>query len=246
MLVLMLPACRAEPTTTSRHHHQLPAPCPSLAPHVPALPAASPPPLTPLTPPTGSPPWAGIDTENLTVLAPPLTQDLIGPGNIETDGDTSLEAWLIAVIVGVVLLMVPVPTYLFVRWRKRKTKQAAALAAAEAEAARQRMHSRIMRPGSKSFSLKPAQAGSADIMVQTGSIGGLAGFYNNGRLQSWTGEPDSKYGQHYNYAGTNYAGSSAGGYGISRQASATSMGDPLPVRGEKSGGGCRWAVGGSR
>ncbi len=36
--------------------------------------------------------------------------------------------------------------------------------AAEAEAARQRMQSRIMRPGSKSFSLKPGGS-SADIMV---------------------------------------------------------------------------------
>lgn len=134
------------------------------------------------------------------------------------------------------------------------------LQAAEAEAARLRMQSRIMRPGSKSFSLKQGgSSGSADIMVRwgggggtkrggvgaswveersvfvtyglpglpdrpcgpascapqvrSGSIGGLAGYHNNGRLQSWSGSPDRTYGQ----------------YAISRQTSVTSMGSAMPV-----------------
>lgn len=132
-------------------------------------------------------------------------------------------------VVGVVLLVVPVPAYLLVRWHKRKTKEAAALQAAEAEAARQRMQSRMMRPGSKSFSLKPGASGgsTADIMVRSGSVGGLAGYHNNGRLQSWSGSPDRTYGQ----------------LSISRQASVTSMGSALPVR---SGAGARgWRRGAS-
>lgn len=31
--------------------------------------------------------------------------------------------------------------------------------------------------------------------VRSGSIGGLAGFHNNGRLQSWSGSPERQYGQ---------------------------------------------------
>lgn len=73
-----------------------------------------------------------------------------------------------------------------------KNKEAAAIQAAEAEAARQRMQLRIMRPGSKS-SLKPGGS-SADIMVRSGSMGGLAGFHNNGRLQLWS-SPERQYGQ---------------------------------------------------
>jgi len=38
-----------------------------------------------------------------------------------------LQGWIIAVIVGVVLIVVPVPAYLLVRWRKRKNKEAAAI-----------------------------------------------------------------------------------------------------------------------
>ena len=37
------------------------------------------------------------------------------------------QGWIIAVIVGVVLIVVPVPAYLLVRWRKRKNKEAAAI-----------------------------------------------------------------------------------------------------------------------
>lgn len=79
------------------------------------------------------------------------------------------------------------------------------------------MQSRIMRPGSKSFSLKPGASGanSADIMVQSGSMGGLAGYHNNGRLASWThGSPDRFY---------------QGQFAISRQTSVTSMGSAMPV-----------------
>ena len=135
---------------------------------------------------------AGIDTENLTMLATPYTEDLIGPGNTQEGGNSSfkvrlgheeaavqqalfgmckaeeaagmiacmitsrlghppglgqlrgagsacfcstrpcvapppLQAWIIAVIVGVILIVVPVPAYLLVRWRKRKNKEAAAI-----------------------------------------------------------------------------------------------------------------------
>jgi hypothetical protein len=163
---------------------------------------------------------AGIDTENLTMLAAPYTEDLVGPGNTQEGGDSSFKAWIIAVIVGVVLIVVPVPAYLLVRWRKRKNKEAAAIQAAEAEAARQRMQSRIMRPGSKSFSLKPGGGSSADIMVRSGSIGGLAGFHNNGRLQSWSGSPERQYGQAASFSNQLY--------GLSRQTSVTSMGSALP------------------
>lgn len=33
------------------------------------------------------------------------------------------------------------------------------------------------------------------LQVHSGSIGGLAGFHNNGRLQSWSGSPERQYGQ---------------------------------------------------
>lgn len=72
--------------------------------------------------------------------------------------------------------IVPGPLFLLVRWRKRKNKEAAAIAEAEAEAARQRMQSRVMRPGSKSFSLKPGGS-AADIMVGPGAgLGGKQRF----------------------------------------------------------------------
>lgn len=154
---------------------------------------------------------AGILTDNLTMLALPHQEDLIGPGNVESDsGSGGLATWVIALIVGVVLLLLPVPTYMLVRWKRRKNREARELQAAEAEAARQRMQSKFMRPGSKSFSLKPGGS-SADIMVRSGSMGGLAGFANNGRLQSWSGSPE-RYNQ----------------YAISRQTSVTSMGSALP------------------
>ncbi|EFN57262.1 expressed protein [Chlorella variabilis] len=52
------------------------------------------------------------------------------------------------------------------------------------------------------------------MLVRSGSMGGLAGYANNGRLNSWSGSPERQYGQ-YNP------------YGISRQTSATSMGSAL-------------------
>lgn len=154
---------------------------------------------------------AGVQTENLTLLMAPFTEDLIGPGNSDnTGGDTGVQVWVIALIVGVVLLVLPVPTFLLVRWRKRKNREARELQAAETEAARHRMQSKMLRPGSKSFSLKPGGSSGNDLMVRSGSMGGLAGFNNNGRLQSWSGSPE-RYNQ----------------YAISRQTSATSMGSAL-------------------
>lgn len=158
---------------------------------------------------------AGIDTENLTLLMPPYQEELIGPGTVDEDAASGgTQSWVVGVIVGVILLLLPVPLFMLVRWRKRKNREARDLQAAEAEAARQRMHSKMMlRTGSKSFSLKPGGS-AADIMVRSGSMGGLAGYANNGRLNSWSGSPERQYGQ-YNP------------YGISRQTSATSMGSAL-------------------
>ncbi|KAL4441798.1 hypothetical protein ABPG77_003714 [Micractinium sp. CCAP 211/92] len=160
---------------------------------------------------------AGIIVDNITMLTAPFTEDLIGPGTQEGNTENSdLPGWAIGVIVGAILLIVPGPLFLLVRWRKRKNKEAAAIAEAEAEAARQRMQSRVMRPGSKSFSLKPGGS-AADIMVMSGSAGGLAGYAHNGRLQSWSGSPERMYGQQYQ-----------GQYAISRATSVTSMGSALP------------------
>jgi hypothetical protein len=135
--------------------------------------------------------------------------------------------WVIAIIVGVVLLVVPVPVFLLVRCKRRKSKAASARAAAEAEAARERMQTKFARPGSKSFSLKPGGGmggggggGATDIMVSTGSVGGRQGYANNGRLQSWS-SPNGGLGQYSN---------SNGLYGISRQTSVTSMASGMPVR----------------
>jgi hypothetical protein len=58
------------------------------------------------------------------------------------------------------------------------------------------------------------------LQVRSGSIGGLSGYHNNGRLQSWTGSPERQYGQQYN--NNVYA------HGVSRQTSVTSMGSALP------------------
>jgi hypothetical protein len=133
--------------------------------------------------------------------------------------------WVIAIIVGVVLLVVPVPVFLLVRCKRRKSKAASARAAAEAEAARERMQTKFARPGSKSFSLKPGggmgggMGGATDIMVSTGSVGGRQGYANNGRLQSWS-SPNGGLGQYSN---------SNGLYGISRQTSVTSMASGMPV-----------------
>lgn len=160
---------------------------------------------------------AGIIVDNATMLTAPYTEDLIGPGTQEGNTEKSgLQGWVIGVIVGAVLLLLPGPLFLLVRWRKRKNKEAAAIAEAEAEAARQRMQSRVMRPGSKSFALKPGGS-AADIMVMSGSAGGLAGYAPNGRLQSWSGSPERMYGQQYQ-----------GQYAISRATSVTSMGSALP------------------
>ncbi|KAL4434018.1 hypothetical protein ABPG75_000459 [Micractinium tetrahymenae] len=160
---------------------------------------------------------AGIIVDNVTMLTAPYTEDQIGPGTQEGNTESSgLHGWVIGVIVGAVLLVIPGPLFLLVRWRKRKNKEAAAIAEAEAEAARQRMQSRVMRPGSKSFMLKPGGS-AADIMVMSGSAGGLAGYAHNGRLQSWSGSPERMYGQQYQ-----------GQFAISRATSVTSMGSALP------------------
>jgi hypothetical protein len=53
------------------------------------------------------------------------------------------------------------------------------------------------------------------LQVRSGSVGGLAGYNANGRLQSWSGSPERQYGQ-YN------------AYGVSRQTSVTSLGSTLP------------------
>lgn len=156
---------------------------------------------------------AGILTDNLTLSVSPQVEDLIGPGTVEGTSDGGFKAWIIAVIVGGILLIVPIPAFFIIRWRKRRNKEESAVQAAETEAARLRMQSRVVRPGSKSFSLKPGGS-SADIMVMSGSMGGLAGFHNNGRLQSWSGSPE-RYGQQYNGS-------------VSRAASVTSMGSALP------------------
>ncbi|KAI3434738.1 hypothetical protein D9Q98_002798 [Chlorella vulgaris] len=161
---------------------------------------------------------AGIETDNLTLLIPAYQEDLIGPGNVEDKPTDTVESWVIGVIVGCILLILPIPLFFLIRWRKRKNREGREIAAAEAEALRQRTQSKFMRPGSKSFTLRSGP--SADIMVRSGSIGGLSGYHNNGRLQSWTGSPERQYGQQYN--NNVYA------HGVSRQTSVTSMGSALP------------------
>jgi hypothetical protein len=84
-----------------------------------------------------------------------------------------VQSWVIGVVVGAVLLILPGPLFLLVRWRKRKNREAREVQAAEAEAARQRMHSKMMRPGSKSFTIRPGS--SADIMVRPRGGGGGGG-----------------------------------------------------------------------
>ncbi|PSC73169.1 hypothetical protein C2E20_3679 [Micractinium conductrix] len=164
---------------------------------------------------------AGVEIENITFIIAPYTEDLIGPGNTEgNNGHSTMDSWVIGVIVGVILLALPVPLFFLFRWRRRRSKEAAAVAEAEAEAARQRMQSRMMRPGSKSFSLKPGGS-SADIMVMSGSMGGLAGYNHNGRLQSWSGSPERMYGQQYQ--SPLYSNG-----GMSRAGSVTSLGSVMP------------------
>lgn len=89
---------------------------------------------------------------------------------------TNPQGWAIAIIVIVVLLVIPVPAYFWVRRRKAKRRAAQEQQAAEAAAVRARMESRTgMRgPGGKSFTLGgKGGAGAVDIMVRSGSVGGM-------------------------------------------------------------------------
>lgn len=161
------------------------------------------------------------------------------------------------------LQLLPGPLFLLVRWRKRKNKEAAAIAEAEAEAARQRMQSRVMRPGSKSFALKPGGS-AADIMVSPAPAAAgdetqagwpasvLPGTATSceppaPRLpapQVMSGSAGGLAGYAPNGRLQSWSGSPErmygqqyqGQYAISRATSVTSMGSALPVRGVGGGG----------
>lgn len=63
----------------------------------------------------------------------------------------SLPTWAIGVIVGGVLILLPIPLYILYRRRRKSHLSALAKQQAEAAAARQRMQSRILKTGSKTF-----------------------------------------------------------------------------------------------
>lgn len=119
----------------------------------------------------------GTPITNITLTQQPTTMpyDSLPDPNASTGG--SLPGWIIGTIVGAILVLMPIPAYLLYKRRKRKHLEAVEKQQAEAAAARQRMQSRIIKSGGKSFSGRPSGAGNDpygdahDILVQSGAVG---------------------------------------------------------------------------
>jgi hypothetical protein len=124
----------------------------------------------------------GSPVTNVTLTAKPATLpfDKLPDPNATSGG--SLPTWAIGVICGCVLVFLPVPCYVLYRRQKRKHLEALEKQQAEAAAARQRMQSRVIKPGGKSFTIRGSSnpADAHDILVRSGSLGGGMLPYGSG------------------------------------------------------------------
>lgn len=118
----------------------------------------------------------GAPVNNVSLTAQPITQpyDFIDDPNANSGG--SLPGWIIGCIVGAVLVVMPIPTYILYKRHKRKHLETVEKQQAEAAAARQRMQSRIIKSGGKSFSAPRSDALEHDIYARSGSIASYGGY----------------------------------------------------------------------
>lgn len=93
----------------------------------------------------------GSEVTNITLTQQPaiVPFDELPDPNEGSGG--SLPGWIIGIIVGSILVVLPIPIYLIHKRRRRRHIEALEKQAAEAAAARQRMQSRVIKSGGKSF-----------------------------------------------------------------------------------------------
>lgn len=118
----------------------------------------------------------GAPVSNVSLTAQPITQ----PYNFNEDPNAnsggSLPGWIIGCIVGAILVVMPIPAYVLYKRHKRKHLETVEKQQAEAAAARQRMQSRIIKSGGKSFSAPRSDALEHDIYARSGSIASYGGY----------------------------------------------------------------------
>lgn len=133
----------------------------------------------------------GTPVTNVTFTQQPTTMpyNTLPDPNANTGG--SLPGWIIGTIVGAILVLMPIPAYILYKRHKRKHLEALEKQQAEAAAARQRMQSRIIKSGGKSFTRQGTNGLDAhDIYALGGPLGspyGPGSVAANSRQNSMTG-----------------------------------------------------------
>ena len=118
----------------------------------------------------------GAPVTNVSLTAQPITQPYNFIDNPNGNSGGSLPGWIIGCIVGAILVVMPIPAYIMYKRHKRKHLETVEKQQAEAAAARQRMQSRIIKSGGKSFSAPRSDALEHDIYARSGSIASYGGY----------------------------------------------------------------------
>lgn len=93
----------------------------------------------------------GSEVNNASLTQQPATVPFEKLPDPNANSGGSLPGWIIGTIVGAILILMPIPIYLIYKRRRRQHLEALEKQAAEAAAARQRMQSRVIKSGGKSF-----------------------------------------------------------------------------------------------